>query len=151
VGAENLCHQAIFRLSAVVGYEQGKLVKYSLFGHAEGPSVAPGWRGPGPLGGIAVTDPALGFDPAAAYPDTTGTWELYSGNPIFVLAGLTAATLLLTLDPYFWWYERYWKLMAPLAGMFNGTPFKGRSGACSASAPAGASSTTDAPSPNARW
>lgn len=27
-------------------------------------------------------------------------------------------------DPYFWWHERYWKLMAPLLGMFNGTPFK---------------------------
>ena len=27
-------------------------------------------------------------------------------------------------DPYFWWHERYWKLMAPLIGMLNGTPFK---------------------------
>ncbi len=78
-----------------------------------------------------------------------GTWELYGGNPVFVLAGLTVATLLFTLayfitverallrfgslrpqycsiyDPYFWWHERYWKLMAPLVGMFDGTPFKG--------------------------
>jgi non-ribosomal peptide synthetase-like protein len=66
-----------------------------------------------------------------------------------VLAGLTVATLLFSLayfitverallrfgslrprycsiyDPYFWWHERYWKLMAPLVGMFDGTPFKG--------------------------
>ncbi|HEY1819145.1 MAG TPA: Pls/PosA family non-ribosomal peptide synthetase [Trebonia sp.] len=76
-------------------------------------------------------------------------WELYRGNPVLVLAGLTVATLLFTLaffitverallrfgplrprycsiyDPYFWWHERYWKLMAPLVGMFDGTPFKG--------------------------
>ena len=78
-----------------------------------------------------------------------GAWDLYRGNPIFVLAGLTVATLLFSLayfitierallrfgslrprycsiyDPYFWWHERYWKLMAPLVGMFDGTPFKG--------------------------
>jgi non-ribosomal peptide synthetase-like protein len=76
-------------------------------------------------------------------------WDLYNGNPVLVLAGLTVATLLLSLayfiaverallrfrslrpqycsiyDPYFWWHERYWKLMAPLLGMFDGTPFKG--------------------------
>ena len=28
-------------------------------------------------------------------------------------------------EPYFWWHERYWKLMAPLLGTFDGTPFKG--------------------------
>jgi non-ribosomal peptide synthetase-like protein len=27
-------------------------------------------------------------------------------------------------DPYFWWHERYWKLLAPHLGVFNGTPFK---------------------------
>jgi non-ribosomal peptide synthetase-like protein len=77
------------------------------------------------------------------------TLDLYRGNPVLVLAGLTAATLLFSLgyfitverallrfgslrprycsiyDPYFWWHERYWKLMAPLVGMFDGTPFKG--------------------------
>jgi non-ribosomal peptide synthetase-like protein len=76
-------------------------------------------------------------------------WDLYRGNPVLVLAGLTVATLLFSLayfitverallrfgslrprycsiyDPYFWWHERYWKLMAPLVGMFDGTPFKG--------------------------
>ena len=76
-------------------------------------------------------------------------WDLYRGDPVLVLAGLTAATLLFSLayfatverallrfgslrprycsiyDPYFWWHERYWKLMAPMIGMFNGTPFKG--------------------------
>ena len=75
-------------------------------------------------------------------------WELYRGNQVLVLAGLTAATLLFTLgyfilveralmrfgslrpqycsiyDPYFWWHERYWKLLAPLLGMANGTPYK---------------------------
>jgi len=75
-------------------------------------------------------------------------WELYSGSPVLVLAVLTIATLLFTLayfitierallrfgslrprycsiyDPYFWWHERYWKLMAPLVGMFDGTPLK---------------------------
>jgi non-ribosomal peptide synthetase-like protein len=76
-------------------------------------------------------------------------WDLYSGNPVVVIAGLTVATLLFSLgyfitveratlrfrslrprycsiyDPYFWWHERYWKLMAPLVGIFDGTPFKG--------------------------
>jgi non-ribosomal peptide synthetase-like protein len=76
-------------------------------------------------------------------------WDLYSGNPVLVLTGLTVATLLFTLayfitieramlrfrslrprycsiyDPYFWWHERYWKLMAPLVGIFDGTSFKG--------------------------
>ena len=66
-----------------------------------------------------------------------------------MLTGLTVATLLFSLgyfitveravlrfgslrprycsiyNPYFWWHERYWKLMAPLVGMFDGTPFKG--------------------------
>jgi len=75
-------------------------------------------------------------------------WAFYRGNGVLVLAGLTIVTLLFTLayfitverallrfrslrpqycsiyDPYFWWHERYWKLMAPLLGMFNGTPFK---------------------------
>jgi non-ribosomal peptide synthetase-like protein len=78
-----------------------------------------------------------------------GAWELFSGDPVLVLAGLTIATLLFNFaffvtverallrfrplrarycsiyEPYFWWHERYWKLMAPLIGMFNGTPFKG--------------------------
>jgi non-ribosomal peptide synthetase-like protein len=76
-------------------------------------------------------------------------WDFYRGNPVLVLAGLTLATLLFSLayfilieralmrfrplrpqycsiyDPYFWWHERYWKLLAPLVGMFNGTPVKG--------------------------
>jgi non-ribosomal peptide synthetase-like protein len=76
-------------------------------------------------------------------------WDLYSGNPVVVIAGLTVVTLLFSLgyfitveramlrfrslrprycsiyDPYFWWHERYWKLMAPLLGIFDGTPFKG--------------------------
>ncbi|HUK72336.1 MAG TPA: Pls/PosA family non-ribosomal peptide synthetase [Streptosporangiaceae bacterium] len=75
-------------------------------------------------------------------------WELYGGNRILVFAGLAVAVLLFSLsyfitveralmrfgslrpqycsiyDPYFWWHERYWKLMAPLIGMLNGTPFK---------------------------
>ena len=75
-------------------------------------------------------------------------WELYRGDEILTLAGLTVATLLFSLayfitveralmrfrtlrprycsiyDPYFWWHERYWKLLAPLIGMLNGTPFK---------------------------
>jgi len=78
-----------------------------------------------------------------------GAWELFSGSPVLVLGGLTIATLLFNLaffvtverallrfrslrprycsvyDPYFWWHERYWKLTAPLIGMFNGTPVKG--------------------------
>jgi len=78
-----------------------------------------------------------------------GAWELYRGNAILVLAGLTVATVLFSLaffiaverallrfgalrprycsiyDPYFWWHERYWKLLAPLVGLFNGTPVKG--------------------------
>jgi non-ribosomal peptide synthetase-like protein len=28
-------------------------------------------------------------------------------------------------EPYFWWHERYWKLLAPSLEMFNGTPLKG--------------------------
>ncbi len=75
-------------------------------------------------------------------------WGLYRGSTALVLAGLTVAILLLSLayfimveralmrfgrlrprycsiyDPYFWWHERYWKLLAPLLGMLNGTPFK---------------------------
>ena len=74
--------------------------------------------------------------------------ELYRGNGALVLVGLTVATLVFSLgyfimverglmrfgtlrpqycsiyDPYFWWHERYWKLLAPLIGMLNGTPFK---------------------------
>ncbi len=75
-------------------------------------------------------------------------WGLYRGHGVLVLAGLTVATLVFSLayfitverammrfrslrpqycsiyDPYFWWHERYWKLMTPLIGIFNGTPFK---------------------------
>jgi non-ribosomal peptide synthetase-like protein len=75
-------------------------------------------------------------------------WEFYGGNGVLALAALTVATLLFSFayfitveralmrfgslrpqycsiyDPYFWWHERYWKLMAPFIGMFNGTPFK---------------------------
>jgi len=78
-----------------------------------------------------------------------GARELFSGNPVLVLGGLIIATLLFNFaffvtveralmrfgslrprycsvyDPYFWWHERYWKLTAPLIGMFNGTPVKG--------------------------
>lgn len=29
-------------------------------------------------------------------------------------------------EPYYWWHERYWKLLVPdLVNLFNGTPFKG--------------------------
>src|SRR5262249_47876752 len=76
-------------------------------------------------------------------------WELYSGSQVLVLTGLSVATLLFSFvygivverglmrfrplrpqycsiyDPYFWWHERYWKLLAPLVEMFNGTPLKG--------------------------
>ncbi|HYB19223.1 MAG TPA: DapH/DapD/GlmU-related protein, partial [Streptosporangiaceae bacterium] len=75
-------------------------------------------------------------------------WQLYRGNPVPVLAGLVLAALLFSFayfitveralmrfgslqprycsiyDRYFWWHERYWKLLAPLLGMLNGTPFK---------------------------
>jgi len=77
-------------------------------------------------------------------------WEFLSGSEVLVTAGLAVVTLLFGLgysifierallrfgslrprycsiyDPYFWWHERYWKLMAPpqAAGLFNGTPFK---------------------------
>ena len=75
-------------------------------------------------------------------------WELHQGSQVLAFAGLTVATLMFTLayfitveralmrfgslqpqycsiyDPYFWWHERYWKLLAPLIGMLNGTPFK---------------------------
>jgi non-ribosomal peptide synthetase-like protein len=77
-----------------------------------------------------------------------GAWELFRGNGALALAGLTVATLLFSFayllavegvtmrfrplrpqycsiyDPYFWWHERYWKLLTPFVGMFNGTPFK---------------------------
>ena len=77
-----------------------------------------------------------------------GAWELYRGNSVLALAGLVVVALvfsfgyLLTVeratmrfsslrpqycsiyDPYFWWHERYWKLLTPFVGMFNGTPFK---------------------------
>jgi non-ribosomal peptide synthetase-like protein len=76
-------------------------------------------------------------------------WDLYRGNPVLVLAGLTLATMVFSLayfvtverallrfgslrprycsiyDLRFWRHERYWKLMAPMIGMFNGTPLKG--------------------------
>jgi len=75
-------------------------------------------------------------------------WELYRGNGTLVLTGLTVAELTVSLgyfilveralmrfrplrarycsiyEPYFWWHERYWKLLAPLPGLLNGTPFK---------------------------
>jgi non-ribosomal peptide synthetase-like protein len=75
-------------------------------------------------------------------------WEFYRGSTVLALAGFMVATLLFSFayfitveralmrfgslrprycsiyDPYFWWHERYWKLLAPLVGMFNGTPFK---------------------------
>jgi non-ribosomal peptide synthetase-like protein len=75
-------------------------------------------------------------------------WALFRGHGVLVLSGLTVATLLFSLGyfimveralmrfgalrprycsiyyPYFWWHERYWKLLAPLIGMLNGTPFK---------------------------
>jgi non-ribosomal peptide synthetase-like protein len=75
-------------------------------------------------------------------------WALFRGHEVLVLSGLTVATLLFSLGyfitveralmrfrtlrprycsiyhPYFWWHERYWKLLAPLIGMLNGTPFK---------------------------
>jgi non-ribosomal peptide synthetase-like protein len=77
-------------------------------------------------------------------------WEFYHGNGVLALAGLIIASLLFSLayfitveralmrfgslrprycsiyDPYFWWHERYWKLMVPphVIGMFNGTPLK---------------------------
>ena len=77
-----------------------------------------------------------------------GAWELYPGNSVLALAGLMVAALLFSFgylltverattrfrslrpqycsiyDPYFWWRERYWKLLTPFVGMFNGTPFK---------------------------
>ncbi len=75
-------------------------------------------------------------------------WEFYRDNRVLVIAGLIVAMLLFSFayfitveralmrfgslrprycsiyDPYFWWHERYWKLLTPLVGMFNGTPFK---------------------------
>jgi non-ribosomal peptide synthetase-like protein len=71
-----------------------------------------------------------------------GAWELFAGNPVLVtllfnFAFFVTVERALTrfgslrprycsiYEPYFWWHERYWKLMAPLVGMFNGTPFKG--------------------------
>ena len=77
-----------------------------------------------------------------------GAWELFRASGALALAGLTIATLLFSFayllmverammrfrplrpqycsiyDPYFWWHERYWKLLTPMAGLFNGTPFK---------------------------
>jgi non-ribosomal peptide synthetase-like protein len=76
-------------------------------------------------------------------------WEFYRGSGVLALSGLMIATVLFSFaylltveravmrfrplrpqycsiyDPYFWWHERYWKLLAPFVGMFNGTPFKG--------------------------
>ncbi|HEX2809573.1 MAG TPA: Pls/PosA family non-ribosomal peptide synthetase, partial [Kineosporiaceae bacterium] len=74
-------------------------------------------------------------------------WDLYGDLGAPALAGLTVAILLfsiayftaierlITFRPlrpqlcsiyqrYFWWHERYWKLLTPYTGMFNGTPFK---------------------------
>jgi len=75
-------------------------------------------------------------------------WGLWRGSDIAGVAGWIVATMLFSLayfiaveravmrfgslrpqycsiyDPYFWWHERYWKLMTPLIGIFNGTPFK---------------------------
>ncbi|HUN34845.1 MAG TPA: Pls/PosA family non-ribosomal peptide synthetase [Trebonia sp.] len=75
-------------------------------------------------------------------------WEFFRGSGALALAGLTVATLLFSFaylliveratmrfkplrpqycsiyDPYFWWHERYWKLLTPFVGLFNGTPFK---------------------------
>jgi non-ribosomal peptide synthetase-like protein len=77
-----------------------------------------------------------------------GAWEMFRGNGALALVGLLVATLLVSFaylltveratmrfrslrpqfcsiyDPYFWWHERYWKLLTPFVGMFNGTPFK---------------------------
>lgn len=77
-----------------------------------------------------------------------GAWGLFRGNKVLVLVGMTLAMLVFSLayftlveralmrfgslrpqycsiyDPYFWWHERYWKLLAPMIGMLNGTPFK---------------------------
>jgi non-ribosomal peptide synthetase-like protein len=77
-----------------------------------------------------------------------GAWEFYRGNGVLALAGLTIGTLLFSFaylltveravmrfrplrpqycsiyDPYFWWHERYWKLLTPFVGMFDGSPFK---------------------------
>jgi non-ribosomal peptide synthetase-like protein len=76
-------------------------------------------------------------------------WEMFRGTGMLALAGLTVTTLLVSFgylllveravmrfrrlrpqycsiyDPYFWWHERYWKMLTPFVGMFNGTPFKG--------------------------
>lgn len=73
---------------------------------------------------------------------------LWRGDTVLALAGLAYATVLFSFgyfiavervlmrfgslrpqycsiyDPYFWWHERYWKLLAPLIGILNGTPFK---------------------------
>jgi non-ribosomal peptide synthetase-like protein len=53
------------------------------------------------------------------------------GLPYFVLVerltigfGALRARYCSIYDPYFWWHERYWKLMAPYLDVFNGTPFK---------------------------
>ncbi|HEY6786915.1 MAG TPA: Pls/PosA family non-ribosomal peptide synthetase [Trebonia sp.] len=78
-----------------------------------------------------------------------GAWEMFRSTGMLALAGLAVATVLFSsvylttverammrfrslrpqycsiYDPYFWWHERYWKLLTPFVGMFNGTPFKG--------------------------
>jgi non-ribosomal peptide synthetase-like protein len=77
-----------------------------------------------------------------------GAWELFHSDGVLAIAGLTVATVLFSFaylllvergmmrfrslrpqycsiyDPYFWWHERYWKLLTPFVGMFDGTPFK---------------------------
>jgi non-ribosomal peptide synthetase-like protein len=73
---------------------------------------------------------------------------LYGGSGAVVIAALTVGTLLFSVayfvtveravmrfrplrprfcsiyESYFWWHERYWKMLAPYLDMFNGTPFK---------------------------
>jgi non-ribosomal peptide synthetase-like protein len=74
-------------------------------------------------------------------------WELYSGRGPLMIICLTLATMLFSIvyftaierltvirplrprfcsiyDTRFWLHERYWKLLTPATGMFNGTPFK---------------------------
>jgi non-ribosomal peptide synthetase-like protein len=77
-----------------------------------------------------------------------GALELFRADGAASVAGLTAATVAFSFafllavergmmrfrslrprycsiyEPYFWWHERYWKLLTPFVGMFDGTPFK---------------------------
>jgi non-ribosomal peptide synthetase-like protein len=78
-----------------------------------------------------------------------GAWEMFRSAGMLALTGLAVATFLFSFaylttiewatmrfrplrpqycsiyEPYFWWHERYWKMLTPAVGMFNGTPFKG--------------------------